>query len=256
MKKINYQVLFPLFILAVAFVAAALITSSRASAQSPKFKVGDRVEVDTFMRSNWRDPANDKNAVWRIGTVTEIYSPESQFGGYIIKMDEDRREMRIRFVDTQWIRTPQGTDSKTANDNKTPDERDANQNPTNTSNGIVSCEKSDDLSGSSQSTLFKRLIFNNLDHKVPATIHFINFTVGATHPYHRQVDNPDGPLGVEGRTVYPVKASYRVCWEYSDSLIKDTFEDMRFACLRTQTGEWVCGGTHGKEPTKHERVRK
>jgi hypothetical protein len=108
---------------AVAVVTAALVVLSlvgisrvAAQGQAHQFKVGDRVEVDTFMRGDY--PGSDKMAKWRTGTVVRLDKPEDRFGAYIVKVDESGGEMRVRFVDSRWIRTPQGADAKAADETK------------------------------------------------------------------------------------------------------------------------------------------
>src|SRR5207253_2963568 len=158
-----------------------------AQAGTQQFKVGDRVEVDTMYS---QDPA--KSVSWRKGTIVKLYNPEDRFGGYIIKADEDGHEMRNRFVDTKWIRAVQGTDAKAAGNNKSGDQAGANQTTTDTDKtGAVSCPASDDLKGTSQAAIFKRLIDGryekngkSLDENyknVSVSIYFSDFKTGATH---------------------------------------------------------------------------
>ena len=114
MKTTSFRVLIPVLVVAVTLIALSLVASSRATAQGDthQFKVGDRVDVDTFQHGNY--PGAEKNATWRKGTIVKLYNPEDRFGGYIVKVDEDGHEMRLRFVDPQWIRAPQGTDTPAA----------------------------------------------------------------------------------------------------------------------------------------------
>src|SRR5436190_15296450 len=99
MKTTSYGLFIPALVVTVSLMALSLVTSSRVSAQGDaRFKVGDRVEVDTMFSQN-----PEKSASWRKGTITSLYDPEdTRFGGFIIKMD-DGREWRHRFIDTQWI---------------------------------------------------------------------------------------------------------------------------------------------------------
>src|SRR5436190_16358224 len=145
MKTTSYGVLIPALVITVAFAALSLVASARVTAQgdTPHFKVGDRVEVDTFQHGNY--PGAEKNATWRKGTIVKLYNPEDRFGGYIVKVDEDGHEMRLRFVDPQWIRAPQGTDAPAADTNRTGDQAAANPTTTDTDKtGSVSCPPSDD----------------------------------------------------------------------------------------------------------------
>src|SRR6266446_7633911 len=114
MKTMSHKILIPALVITVALIALSLATSSRVTAQADtqKFKVGDRVEVDTFQHGNYA--GSEKNATWRKGTIVKFYRPEDHFGGYVVKLDEDGREMWFRFVDTQWIRAPQGADAPAA----------------------------------------------------------------------------------------------------------------------------------------------
>jgi hypothetical protein len=173
----------------------------------------------------------------------------------------------IRFVDTYYIRAPQGADANAAAGNKPEANKDANTDNTAkpeeaqqpeqqqaAANGATTCPPSDDLSGTSQAATFKNVIFQhgyaeNANPQVPITIHYDSLKISGSHPYHRQHDNPDGPLGIEGRTVYSVKATYHVCWEYQDHVEITDYTDHQFSCLQGQAGEWTCNETGGKPPT-------
>jgi hypothetical protein len=89
MKRTSYGALTIALVVVVALAALSLAGGSRVRAQDEErqFKVGDRVEIDTFMRSNPQDPANDKIAVWRKGTVVRLHNPEEHFGSYVVKLD-------------------------------------------------------------------------------------------------------------------------------------------------------------------------
>lgn len=73
-----------------------------------KFKVGDQVEVDISMRGDYAGA--DKYAQWRPGKITGIENPNDRLGYYVVQVDEDGRELHIRFRtrDVRWIRAPQG----------------------------------------------------------------------------------------------------------------------------------------------------
>jgi hypothetical protein len=262
MRTTSYSVLIPALIVTVALTALSLVTSSHVIAQGDaRFKVGDRVEVDTMFSQN-----PEKSTSWRKGAIIRLYDPEdTRFGGFIIKMD-DGREWRHRFVDTQWIRAPQGTDAPAADNNKTGDQAGANQTTTDTNQtGIVSCPPSDDLTGTSQAAVFKRLIADRYERdgmsrdenlkNVSVSIHFDIFKIAATHPYRRMINNPDGPGGVAGGTVYPVKATYLVCEDYpgfaptgfKGELLKTEHENTTYSCFKDETGDWICNQTGGRQ---------
>src|ERR1051326_403992 len=271
MKKKTDRAFISAFVATVALTTFFLVTASRAVAQNetPQFKVGDRVEIDTMFSQH-----PEQSTSWRKGTIVRLYDPEdTRFGGFIIKMD-DGREWRHRFIDTQWIRPPQGTDAPAADKNKTGDQAEPNQTKagtpvtnineagTQTANqntadtpqtGAVSCAASDDLSGTSQAAVFKRLIAaqyekdgKSLDEKnksVSVTIPFDVFKTGATHPYHHMIHNPDGPDGVDGGTVFAVKATYLVCEDYpgyaptgnKGEIQKREYENMTYSCFKDAT---------------------
>ena len=258
MKTRSYKILIPALVLAATLIALSLVTSSRATAQGDaRFKVGDRVEVDTFQHGNY--PGAEKNATWRKATIVRLYNPEDRFGGYIVKVDEDGREMRLRFVDTQWIRARQGADAPAAANNKTQTITDPVQA------GTVSCPASDDLKGTSQAAVFKRLIDARYEKNgksrdenlknVSVSIHFDDFKLGATHPYHHMINNPDGPNGVDGGAVYAVKATYLVCEDYpgyaptgfKGEFLKTNYENMTYSCFKDATGDWICNQTGGRQ---------
>ena len=285
MKTSSHKTLIPALVVAVALTALALVTSSRVTAQGEthQFKVGDRVEVDTNYTAGSSDPK--KSIYWRKGTVVNFYWPEDHFGGLLIKMDEDGREFRHRFVDKQWIRAAQGADA--ADKNKTGDQAEPNQTKTDTpttninetgnqtgvaqttadngKTGAVSCPASDDLSGTSQAAVFKRLIDARYEKNgksrdenlknVSVSIHFDDFKTGATHPYRHMINNPDGPNGVDGGTVYAVKATYLVCEDYpgyaptgnKGEIQKRENENMTYSCFKDATGDWICNQTGGRE---------
>ena len=70
--------------------------------------------------------------------------------------------------------------------------------------GTVSCPASDDLKGTSQAAVFKRLIDARYEKNgksrdenlknVSVSVHFDDFKTGATHPYRHMINNPDGPM--------------------------------------------------------------
>ena len=265
MKTRSYKILIPALVLAATLIALSLVTSSRATAQGDaRFKVGDRVEVDTFQHGNY--PGAEKNATWRKATIVRLYNPEDRFGGYIVKVNEDGREMRLRFVDTQWIRAPQGADAPAAANNKTEDQTTNTQTTTDpVQAGAVSCPASDDLKGTSQAAIFKRLIdaryekngksLDENEKNVSVSVHFEDFKVGATHPYRHMINNPDGPDGVNGGTVYAVKATYLVCADYPEyaptgykgDIQKRENENMTYSCFKDVSGDWICNQTGGRE---------
>jgi hypothetical protein len=275
MKKLIALVL--ITILAVVFACVWV------GAQEQRFKVGDRVEVDTFMRGDYEGA--DKYAEWRKGTVTAFFNPESRFGGYVVKIDQGQdkgKEMQIRFVDTRWIRTPQTPDANAGDEKKPGDQPQPNQpadakageekkpgdapQPNQPAkpdgNGAVSCGATDDVKGTSQMAIFKRLIVGKYEKdgigivdKIPVSVHFTDFKIGTTHPYRLMVNNPDGPGGVGGGPVYPVKTSYVVCGDYpgfaktgfKGELLKTEHENMTYSCFKDETGDWVCNQTGGRQ---------
>lgn len=271
MKTTSYSVLIPALGLALTLTALSLATSSRvtAQAQTQPFKVGDRVEVDTMWSQH-----PETSTSWRKGTVVRLYDPEDRFGGLIIKMDEDGREFRHRFVDKQWIRVAQGADPKIADDNNTGNQAGANQ-PTTGANqtGAVSCPASDDLKGTSQAAIFKRLVADRYERNgksrdeneknVSVSIHFDDFKTGATHPYRHIINNPDGPDGVAGGAVYAVKATYVVCSDYpgyaptgnKGEIQKTEYENMTYSCFKDATGDWICNQTGGRQGRPQRTVK-
>jgi hypothetical protein len=273
MKTTSHTVLIRALVVTVALTALFLVTSSRVIAQgeTPQFKVGDRVEIDTNYTAGGADRIA-KSISWRKGTIIRLYDPEDhRFGGYILKMDEDGHEWRNRFIDTQWIRAAQGTDAPAANNpaannNETGNQPGAVPTTTDTNQtGTVSCPPSDDLTGTSQAAVFKRLIADRYERdgksrdenlkNVSVSIHFDVFKTGATHPYRRMINNPDGPDGVAGGTVYAVKATYSLCEDYpgyaptgfKGELLKTEYENMTYSCFKDATGDWICNQTGGRQ---------
>jgi len=263
MKTGSNKILIPELVITVALIALSLTTSSRVIAQAAtqQFKVGDRVEVDTMYSQH-----PETSTSWRKGTVVKFYSPEDHFGGLLIKMDEDGHEFRHRFVDTQWIRAAQGTDAPAAANNKTEDRAGNTQTTTDpVQAGAVSCPASDDLKGTSQAAIFKRLIDaryekngksrDENEKNVSVSVHFDDFKTGATHPYRHIINNPDGNGGVDGGAVYAVKATYLVCADYpayaptgyQGVLQKTEFENMTYSCFKDATGDWICNQTGGRQ---------
>ncbi len=112
--KVRCEMRFTVATVAAAFVILTQLGNSPVSAQGQtrQFNVGDRVEIDTFLRGDY--PGADKLAKWRIGTVIRLDNPEDRFGAYIVKVDEDGSEMRIRMVDKRWIRVPMNANAKPA----------------------------------------------------------------------------------------------------------------------------------------------
>jgi hypothetical protein len=271
MKTSRHRLFIPLFIVVVTLIALSGVTGSRVIAQgeAPKFKVGDRVDIDTMYS---QDPS--KSTSWRTGTIVKLYNPEDHFGGYIIKMDEDGHEARNRFVDTKWIRAAQGNGATAADNNKTADQAGANQTTKGTDNtGTVACPASDDLKGTSQASIFKRLIAGRYEKNgksrdenlknVSVSINFDDFKIGATHPYRHMINNPDGPDGVAGGTVFAVKSTYLVCEDYpgfaptgnKGEILKFQYENMTYSCFKDATGDWICNQTGGRQGRPQRTVK-
>ena len=263
MKAFSHKIFIPALAVAVTLIASSLVASSRVTAQAgtQPFKVGDRVEVDTMWSQH-----PETSTSWRKGTVVNFYWPEDHFGGLLIKMDEDGREFRHRFVDKQWIRAVQGTDAPPAKNNEAGNQAGANQTTTDTNQtGAVSCPASDDLKGTSQAATFKRLIdgryekngksLDENEKNVSVSVHFDDFKVGATHPYRHIINNPDGPDGVAGGTVYAVKTTYLVCADYpgyaptgnKGEIQKTEHENMTYSCFKDAAGDWICNQTGGRQ---------
>jgi len=262
MKTSTYKIFIPVIIVAVALIALALATSSRGIAQATtqQFKVGDRVEVDTMFSQH-----PETSTSWRKGTVARFYDPEDRFGGLLIKMDQDGQEFRHRFVDAQWIRAAPGTDAPAAANNKTEDQAGNTKTTTDADKtGTVSCPAADDLKGTSQAAIFKRLIdaryerngksLDENNKNVSVSVHFDDFKVGATHPYRHMINNPDGSDGVDGGTVYAVKTTYLVCEDYpgyaptgnKGEIQKRENENITYSCFKDATGDWICNQTGGR----------
>lgn len=114
-----------------ALLVVTLMTASlSAQAQEMKYKVGDRVEVHTFMASTY--PGSEKYAKWRKGTIVRLDNPENRFGAYIVTLDADGSEFRVRFVDTQFIRAKKATDAKAIDEKaRRPNRNQSNQSSSN-----------------------------------------------------------------------------------------------------------------------------
>src|SRR5207249_4042142 len=132
-------------------------------------------------------------------------------------------------------------------------------------NETGACPPTDDLKGNSAAAFFKRLIINryqkdgkSLDENyknVSVTVQFDDLQTGAAHSYRRMLNNPDGPDGVAGGAVYPVKASYTVCQDFPGYVptgnrgeIQTTaYENMTYSCFKDETGDWICNQTGGRQ---------
>jgi hypothetical protein len=160
----------------------------------------------------------------------------------------------------------QGTDAPAAANTKTEDQTGNTQVTTDPAQtGAVSCPASDDLKGTSQAAIFKRLIDaryekngksrDENEKNVSVGVHFDDFKVGATHPYRHMINNPDGNDGVDGGAVYAVKATYLVCADYpgfvptgyKGVLQKTAYENMTYSCFKDATGDWICNQTGGRQ---------
>jgi len=93
-------------VVSFALAVTSSLPNCRVSAQGQRFNIGDTVEVDTFMAGTY--PGSEKYATWRKGVIVRFDQPENRFGAYVVKLDQDGTEFRVRFVDRQWIRVPQG----------------------------------------------------------------------------------------------------------------------------------------------------
>jgi hypothetical protein len=255
-------------LLVIAFLAFALTAFAQADApEQTAYKIGDRVEVDPQASA-----ITDKFKTWHKATVTKIGPVGGGVHGYYVRIDaEGDSGPTDNYVMTgsNMIRPlpeAEKTDArKDATDQEKSVEPEKGQKPA--ANG---CPPSDEVTGKTQSDIFKNLILGQYVHKSTseqdptATVTFQTFKVGATHAWRTGVggESPDGPGGRAGTTVYPVKAVFTVCTDvpgYKPSgfkgWIKTRQDNNNFYCFKNQFGEWQCNmgeGTTGVEKSTNK----
>jgi ribosomal protein L19 len=105
MKRTNYRTLISMLFLTVASLGLTLLATAPASAQTPKFKTGDHVEVDANMTS-WTWPDNKQQ--WMPATVIEIDQRPGYRPAYMVRIDATEETRRIPITpnpaEKVWIR--------------------------------------------------------------------------------------------------------------------------------------------------------
>jgi len=266
-KRLRSLVTFSLF--AITFFAVALTAFAQADApEKTDYKVGDRVEVDPQASA-----MSYKFKTWHKATVTKIGPVGGGVHGYYIRIDaEGDSGPTDNYVMTgsNMIRPLQEAEKPEIAKGGGEQEKKAEPGKDPKVEGATTCPPATDVSGKTQSDIFKALIAEQYEHKSKSeqdpttTVTFQTFKIGAPHSWRPGVggQSPDGGGGRAGTTVYPVKAVFMMCTDvpaYKPSgfrgWIKSHQDDATFYCFKNQFGEWQCNSA-GAQKTEEKYVNK
>jgi len=239
MKK-NYHAL-----LIVALLGIMLMTAS-ASAQTPTYKEGDRVEVNMV-------PGPDKSmAVWKKGTIIGVY-PSPTVRAYVVQLDplpgRIPQEMTIPMArEVNGDIRPFGgaapqiqTEKLKVDDNGT----------VMAGRELLDCEhlKHDGRNGSPPPPELVKKLIRCLFEK-PAqpgldgatTMDITAMTIGAPHRWRVYTDMGQGEPNT---LVYPVQVKWNMKTFYRTRTIVTTDREGPFTCFADATNLWQCGSSTG-----------
>lgn len=212
-------------------IPVILSLSLTASAQQPKYKVGDRVEYDHTMMKDL-----SMVVTWYKGTIVKIAD-----GFYEIEVDTKRGQMPqivkmpIRAQD-KWIKPLAGSSApapKTLPEGVPPDPE-----------GILDCPVSQGrVTRTPQIELLKKLVRCRNEKKgadrteESLKVDISSFQIGAGRPWRPLRDEGNGRPGT---IVYPVKVESRWIRYYTRSVqVQDNIAI--WGCFLNKIGEWECG---------------
>ena len=231
-------------------ITALAIGGLNAQAQEPKFKVGDRVEVDIFMIST-SSPAEKQN--WKKGTVTSVDQRPGYRPMYVVQVDPLPNQLpqvyRIpitpNVAERVWIRAAGGAAPKIETDKLRVDENDT----VLADREVLDCEHFNQPSARNGSPLpaelARKLIRCAMGENPSApggqgatTVDITQFQIGAPRRWELYRDTGFG--GTADTIVYPVRAKFTKKSFYRQWNTVVTDREQTFAC-HVDVGKWICG---------------
>ena len=248
----SYQ-LSPIVVLLIGLFASAL----SIQAQQPKFKEGDRVEVDTT-HVDVLHGGNPAFQSWSKGTITTV---DSQYQRYIIQLDPLPGKMPVMHSIPMYdqaccMRTFGGAAPAIKSDTLRVDEN----GTVLADRDLLDCDnlKHDGRNGQPLPLeLAKKLIRCLYEKPSPVgqdgatKMDIVDFSPGAARKWILYQDQGQGSLNT---LVYPVHVKYNVKTFYRSRNAVITGKEMTFTCFADNTNLWQCGFASGpnKEGKKEE----
>jgi hypothetical protein len=234
-----------------------LSTATCLNAQSPKFKVGDRVEVDTT-HVDVQHGGNPAYQSWSKGTITTV---DTQYSRYIIQLDPLPGKMPVMHSIPMYdqdccIRAFGGAAPAIKADTLRVDE-----------NGTVLADRElidcDNLQHSGHNgqplpvELAKKLIQCIFEKPSPVgqdgatRMDIVQFTPGSARKWILYQDQGQGTLNTN---VYPIHVKFNRKTFYRSRNVETTGEEMTFTCFADKVNLWQCGIASGphKDGKKEE----
>lgn len=226
---------------------AMSVTTFAQDDEQKMYKVGDRVEVDP------QGMSSGQYKTWQKGTVIKVGPSGGGVFSYDVKVaGEGDNGPTVYHVMTgaNMIRPLAVKQNATA---QVPRDQAGDVGPvTPPTPHANNCPPSDELSGTSQTSSFKRFIQDlhlhtpTSEQDYTATVTFQSFKIGAPHMW-RPGYSGDGEGGRAGTTVYPVKTVFTVCKDHPGYKpsgytgdIETRQDDNTYNCFKNEFGEWQC----------------
>jgi hypothetical protein len=238
-----------------------VITAVLAHAQQPKFKEGDRVEVDTT-HVDVLHGGNPAFQSWSKGTISKV---DTQYQRYIIQLDPLPGKVPVMHSIPMYdqdccIRNYGGAAPTVKSDTLRVDE----YGTVLADRELLDCDnlKHDGRNGQSLPVeLAKKLIRCLYEKPSPVgqdgatKMDIVEFAPGAARKWILYQDQGQGSLDT---LVYPVHVKYNVKTFYRSRNAVITGKEMTFTCFADNTNLWQCGFATGpnKEGKKEEIVVK
>jgi hypothetical protein len=236
----------------LAMALVCVLAPAFAAPDAQKFKVGDRVEVDT----------SGSHTYWKKATViafkeNDSYNGRAKDSGYFYRVTVDSipdapegylvlaADMRLAAE----VRKSQGrpsTEKAPKTDAQPPPKANAEE---------CTPQPFPNLSGAPSESVFKAVIKGQYekqarpgqDGKVCVT--FESFQIGAAQRWNPSTDPRrvgTDRLGTKPKTIYPVKANFTVTTYYNTELAITQWTGTVFTCFKDESfGNWKCRGEQG-----------
>jgi hypothetical protein len=246
-----------MLLIAVLVGLIGSVSATRVDAQTPKFKEGDRIEVDTT-HVDVLHGGNPAFQSWSKGTITKV---DTQYSRYIIQLDPLPGKMPVMHSIPMYdqdccIRAFGGAAPTIKSDTLHVDE----YGTVLADRPLLDCDnlKHDGRNGQPLPVeLAKKLIRCLYEKASPAgqdgatTMDIVEFNPGAARKWILYQDQGQGSLNT---LVYAIHVKYNVKTFYRSRDLVTTGKEMTFTCFADNTNLWQCGFATGpnKEGKKEE----
>ncbi len=225
----------------VGVLLGVMLMTSSTRAQNPKFKEGDRVEVDSLQAST------PDRAVWKTGTVVKV---DLSTVAYIVQLDPlpgqlpKMRVIPIRDYAEKWIRPGGGAAPKSQIDKLSVDENDTVM----ADRELLDCahmKQPTARNGQPLPTELAKKVIRCLYEKPSdpgsdgaTTMDISEFKPGAPHKW--RVNEDSGAGGTANTMVYPVRVKWTQKTFYRSYNQVQTDNERVFTCY-VDVDKWFCG---------------